>query len=190
MDCSPPGSSVHGILRVRIVEWVAIPFSRGFSWPRDQTEVSRIAGRFFIIWATREEYLSTISLSSCIYWYILQWWRNPFRFLSYSEWWYTDYCHSSARTTGLTWYSENPEISRYSIQLPTNSPHPKHDSGSIFNTVINSCLFKGFWGKAFHVVSELYILSLKLETASCLKEFSLFPTENNSICLYYLRESE
>jgi len=43
---SPPGSSVHGILRARILEWVAITFSRGSSQPRDQTQVSCIAGRF------------------------------------------------------------------------------------------------------------------------------------------------
>ena len=49
MDCSPPGSSVHGILQGRILEWVAIPFSRGSSQLRDQTQVSYIAGRFFII---------------------------------------------------------------------------------------------------------------------------------------------
>ena len=54
MDCSPPRSSVHGILQTRILEWVAIPFSRGFSWPRDRTQVSSIAGRFFTIWASRE----------------------------------------------------------------------------------------------------------------------------------------
>ena len=45
MDCSLPGSSVHGILQARILEWVAIPFSRGSSWPRDWTRVSCIAGR-------------------------------------------------------------------------------------------------------------------------------------------------
>ena len=54
MDCSPPGSSVHGNLQARILEWVAIPFSRGSSQPRDQTQVSHSAGRFFTIWATRE----------------------------------------------------------------------------------------------------------------------------------------
>ena len=54
MDCSPPGSSVHGILQARILEWVAIPFSRGSSWPRDQTQVCCIAGGFFTVWATRE----------------------------------------------------------------------------------------------------------------------------------------
>ena len=47
MDCSPPGSSVHGISQARILEWVAIPFFRGYSWPRDQTCVSFIAGGFF-----------------------------------------------------------------------------------------------------------------------------------------------
>ena len=45
---------LHGILQARILERVAIPFSRGSSWPRDQTQVSYIAGRFFTIWATRE----------------------------------------------------------------------------------------------------------------------------------------
>ena len=49
MDCSPPGSSVHGISQARILEWVAISFSRGSSPPRDQTQVSCIAGRVFII---------------------------------------------------------------------------------------------------------------------------------------------
>ena len=54
MDCSLPGSSVHGILQARILEWLAIPFSRGSSQPRNQTRVSCIAGRFFTIWATRD----------------------------------------------------------------------------------------------------------------------------------------
>ena len=47
MDCSPPGSSVHVISQARILEWVAISFSKGFSLPRDQTDISCIAGRFF-----------------------------------------------------------------------------------------------------------------------------------------------
>ena len=53
-DCSPPGSSVHGILQARILEWVVIPFSRGSSQSRDRTVVSCIASRFFTTWATRE----------------------------------------------------------------------------------------------------------------------------------------
>ena len=55
MDCSPPVSSVHGILQARILEWLAISSCRGSSWPRDWTCfscVSCIAGRFFTCWAT------------------------------------------------------------------------------------------------------------------------------------------
>ena len=55
MDCSPPGSSVHRTLQVRILEWVAILSSRGSSWPRDWTQFC-IASRFLTIWATREVY--------------------------------------------------------------------------------------------------------------------------------------
>ena len=54
MDCSLPGSSVHGISQARILEWVAMPFSRGSSQCRDGTQVSCIAGRFFTVWVTRE----------------------------------------------------------------------------------------------------------------------------------------
>ena len=54
MDCNLPGSSVHGILQARILEWVAMPFSRGSSRLRDRTWFSCIAGEFFTVWATRE----------------------------------------------------------------------------------------------------------------------------------------
>ena len=54
MDCSLPGSAVHGILQARILEWVVVPFSRGSSQSRDQTQVSCFAGRFFTVWDTRE----------------------------------------------------------------------------------------------------------------------------------------
>ena len=54
MDCSLTGSSVHGIFQARVLEWVAISFSRGSSQPRDRTQVSHTAGRHFTIWATRE----------------------------------------------------------------------------------------------------------------------------------------
>ena len=55
VDCSLPGSSVHGIFQARVLELVAISFSRRASQPRDWTWVSRIVGRRFTIWATREE---------------------------------------------------------------------------------------------------------------------------------------
>ena len=55
MDCSPLGSSVHGISQAKILEWVAISFSRGSSWPRDWTQVSCIAGGLFTVRATSED---------------------------------------------------------------------------------------------------------------------------------------
>ena len=51
MDCSLPGFSVHGIFQEWVLEWVVISFSRGSSWPRDRTQVSRIVGRRFTLWA-------------------------------------------------------------------------------------------------------------------------------------------
>ena len=65
MDCSPLGSSVHGILQARILEWVAISFSRESSQPRDQTQVSCIAGGFFTIGATRK----VLNTSICAIYY-------------------------------------------------------------------------------------------------------------------------
>ena len=57
MDCSLPGS-IHEIFQARILEWVAISFSRRSSRPRDRTWVSRIAGRRFTVWATREAHIA------------------------------------------------------------------------------------------------------------------------------------
>ena len=54
VDCSPPGSSVHGLSLARILEWAAISSSTASFWPRDRTQASRIAGRFFTSWANRE----------------------------------------------------------------------------------------------------------------------------------------
>ena len=58
MDCSLPGSSVHGILQAGILEWIAISFSIGSSRPRNQTQAFCIAGRFFTNGATREVLLT------------------------------------------------------------------------------------------------------------------------------------
>ena len=52
MDCSLPGSSVHGVFQARVLAWVVIPFCRGSSRPRDRTRVSCIVGRRFTIWTT------------------------------------------------------------------------------------------------------------------------------------------
>ena len=68
MDCSPPGSSICGILQAGILEWIAMPFSKGCSQPRDQTWVSHMAGKFFSIWATRKVfflYMCIHTVNSC-----------------------------------------------------------------------------------------------------------------------------
>ena len=52
--CHSMDQTVHGILQARILEWVAFPFCMGSSQPRDQTQISCIAGRFFTSWATKE----------------------------------------------------------------------------------------------------------------------------------------
>ena len=61
-NCSLPGFSIHGIFQARVLEWVAISFSRGSSQPRDRTQVCRIGGRHFTAWAIREALLPWTSL--------------------------------------------------------------------------------------------------------------------------------
>ena len=83
MVCSPPGSSVHGILQARVLEWVAVSFSRGSPQCRDRTQLSHTAGRFFAFWTPREALISNpnlhlhLHLHSClhpiIYSHILTW---------------------------------------------------------------------------------------------------------------------
>ena len=64
MDCSQVPRSM-GILQARILEWVAMPFSRGSSQHRDQTHVSSIAGGFFTIWATKEAHDFILFANNC-----------------------------------------------------------------------------------------------------------------------------
>ena len=63
LDYSPHSSYIHEILQARILEWVAMPSSRGFSQTRDWTQVSCIAGRFFTIWTTREAIIIIIAIT-------------------------------------------------------------------------------------------------------------------------------
>ena len=67
MDCSLSGSSVHGILQARILEWVSISFSRGSSKARDRAWVSCIISRFFTVWATREFNSHCLSLNKTVW---------------------------------------------------------------------------------------------------------------------------
>ena len=82
VECSPPGSSVHGILQARILEWVAIPFSRGSAQPRDQIWVSCTAVRFFTVELPVSSHL-VVALLFC-------WWF-PLLHESFSVW-YSPIC--------------------------------------------------------------------------------------------------
>ena len=84
MGCSLPGSSVHGIFQARILEWVAISFSRGSSQPRDWTPLSCIVGRCFAIWATREASTGFICSSFCLWSYRFHSFPNLLRSAIYS----------------------------------------------------------------------------------------------------------
>ena len=113
VDCSLPGSSVHGIPQARILEWVAISSSRGSSWPRDWTFVSCIGRWILYHWATRKAHrnailkiynrmlspfsvLSKLISSISIYLRTFLWWRLLFwmRLLSPSWYWpsFLDHC--------------------------------------------------------------------------------------------------
>ena len=70
--CDPMDYTVHGILQARIVEWVAFPFPRGSSQPRNWTQVSCNAGRFFTSWATREAQYSPI-FRLCTFLFLAEW---------------------------------------------------------------------------------------------------------------------
>ena len=85
MDCSLPGSSSHGIFQEIVLELVAMSFSRGSSWPRDQTQVSCIVDRRFTIWATREVQVQTcplfrVSLDFLLLQSNFLWWKGHFCF--------------------------------------------------------------------------------------------------------------
>ena len=71
MDCSLPGASIHGIFQERVMEWVAISFSRVSSRPRDWTQVSNIAGRRFTVWATKEA-LTVAEFKNCLFFYFTE----------------------------------------------------------------------------------------------------------------------
>ena len=118
-DCSLPGSFVCGIPQSRILEWVAIPFSKGYSLPKDQTQVSCIAGRFFTIWTTNTP-------NSFIHWIINSFTQKIAQVKNFvvKE-------DSSLFLTGITFssfkiYSE----SNYFSTLPLGYPGLKHPNAS------------------------------------------------------------
>ena len=97
MDCSLSGSSVHGILQARILDWVATLFSRGSSWPRGQTQVSCTAGRFFTTWDTIYD-LPILFLKSLS-------WRYHAALFTIGKTWKQSKCSSTDKWIKKMWYT-------------------------------------------------------------------------------------
>ena len=108
MNCSLPGSSVHGIFQARVLEWIAISFSRGSSRPRVWTQVSGIEDRRFTVWATRE---------------VLRWTLQAFIFQSLSH--ALGQPDSLAFSYFLCWRPKDWCIFLYSMLVPPNLPSLK-----------------------------------------------------------------
>ena len=117
MDYSLPGSAVHGILQARILQWVAIPSSRGS--PRDWTQVSHTVGRFFNSWATREAPSTPMVGSSDFH--VAKYGQFSGAGLLY---------HPQAWTQGITLWPRNTTLSWYapgltfSVCFPLSSSRP------------------------------------------------------------------
>ena len=150
VDCSLPGSSIHGIFQARILKWVAISFSRGSSWPRDRTWVSCITGRLLTIWATKEALYLTIftcftnfiSIYLCPFPFLEKlWWLLIIQFLN------TDFTcryviHITYSTYHKTVKSENySEIHDFFLRFVYNI--------LVFICFILSFLQLWFWHKGF-----------------------------------------
>ena len=147
MDCNPPDSSIHWISQTWILEWVTIPFYRRFFQPRDQTQVSHIAGRFFTNWATREALLvyqfSSVAQSCPIL------------------------CNSmDCSTPGFPVHHELPKLTQTHVYWVGDAIQPSHlllsPSPSVFNNSQNQGLFK--WVSSLHQVAK--VLEFQLQQQS------------------------
>ena len=118
MECSLPGSSIHGIFQARVLEWVVISFSRGSSRPSDWTWVSCIVGRCFTIWATREVSLSPgVCSNSCP----LSLWCHPT--ISSSVTHFSSCLQSFQHQNLFQWVSSSHQVVKASVSasdLPIN----------------------------------------------------------------------
>ena len=144
MNCSLPSSSVHGILQVRMLEWIAMPFSKGSSLPRDRTQVSHIAGGFFTVWAQGSPYMYII----CVH-------RQDQR-RSFSAWGFGLKQESTRCVTSYKYFPKNrmEEVSLFILLVATSSSYCQRESwglSSVFNqTVIPGILM---WTIAFYALS-------------------------------------
>ena len=144
MDCSPPGSSVHGIFQARILEWIAISFSRAASWPRDWTQVSWTAGRFFT------------NLAKHYFWGLL---------IKFNIWYSSSF---TATRNSSNHYIHCSTVSVWSTPGLWAPPTVRKQE-RLFRAVLGTCLQllqhvslttlvteKLFWGKAHHLQKGLF----------------------------------
>ena len=102
---SLPGSSVHGILQARILKWVAIAFSRGWSQSRDGIQVCRIAGRLFTIWSTRD--ILMYYFSTYVLYTLCTITRNNIKsLLQWKKWWMKGKLDTLKRERKKKWHDE------------------------------------------------------------------------------------
>ena len=150
MDYSLPGSSVHGILQARILEWLAIPFSRGSSQSRDWSQVFGIAGRFFIVWATWEAKdiydISITYICVCVCVYI------SVQFTQFCP----NFCDPMNHSMpGLPVHHQFPEFTQTHVHWVSDAIQPSHPLSSpsppIFNLSQHPGLFK--WVSSSHQVT-------------------------------------
>ena len=153
MDCSPPGSSVHGTLQARILEWVAMPFSRGLSWPRiEPTSLMSpaLAGEFFTASTTWEaQLIRTYCIQHRELYSTLIWWPkwkgNPGkRGYMYMYSWFTLLDSRNWHNTAKQLYSnkkEKPMQIKENIKI-NRPPLYKHEEASALTDPVQS-----FWDK-------------------------------------------
>ena len=134
MNCSPPSSSIHGILQARILECAAISFSRGSSWPRDRTQVSHIAGKRF---NHRQWDILSVQFSHSV--------------VSNSLW------HHGLQHAKLPCPSPTPRAYSNSCHWVSDAIQPSHPllspSPSTFNFPQHQCLFN--WDRSFHQMAKI-----------------------------------
>ena len=145
VDCSLPGSSIHGVLQARILEWVAISFCRGSSRPRDQIWVSRIPGRHFNLWAAREApYIRSVQFSSV-----------PQSCSTLCD-------PMNCSTPGLPVHHQLMEFTQTHVHRVSDAIQPSHPLSSPFPPASNpsqhQSLFQCAWGGQSTRVSALYTL--------------------------------
>ena len=145
VDCSLPGSSVHGILQTIILEWVAIPF-RGSSQPQDWTQVYPIAGGFFTLWATREAQMKSYG------WALI--WHNSCPYKK-KEYWGTSTEEQPGEDTAGAQPSASPGETRrrpYPTSTLTSGfwpPGQWEHTFLLFETTQSWCFVKAAWEDSY-----------------------------------------